>query len=414
MNQFSYRDTWAEISLHNIVYNLNQFRSNINPKTKIMAVVKADGYGHGAEKVALTVIQTGADYLAVAFLDEAIKLRENGITAPILILAYTPVRSIREAILQDITLTVFDHEVLDEIIVQSTQLKKLVSIHLKLDTGMARIGVSSAAEALTLAKKAIAVPFVYLEGIFTHFSSADSKDPALTFDQFNKFHEIISHIENEGIHIPLKHCCNSAATMNFPEMHLDMVRIGVALYGLYPDGSLKKHPIRLRQAMSFKTRVVAIKTVAVSQLVSYGCTWMPKKESIIATVPIGYADGLSRLLSNRGDVLVQGQSAPIRGQACMDQTMIDITDIPNTKTGDMITIFGHNYSSFQSVDAIAELMGTINYEVVCLIGKRVPRIYLELQEKSRCNFGEHLQSTTTVKGVSVTKEQCNESEGNHT
>ncbi|WP_289395925.1 alanine racemase [Bacillus sp. DX1.1] len=237
MNQFSYRDTWVETSLHNIAYNLNQFQSNINPQTKIMAVVKADGYGHGAEKVAMTAIQAGADYLAVAFLDEAIKLRENGITAPILILGYTPVRSIREAILQNITLTVFDHEVLDEIIAQSAQLKRLVAIHLKLDTGMSRIGVPSAAQALTLAKKAIAVPFVYLEGIFTHFSSADSKDKAFTFDQFNKFQEIIGHIENEGIHIPLKHCCNSAATMNFPEMHLDMVRIGVALYGLYPDAS---------------------------------------------------------------------------------------------------------------------------------------------------------------------------------
>jgi alanine racemase len=341
MNQFSYRDTWAEISLSNIVHNVNQFRQYINPQTNIMAVVKADGYGHGAEKVARTAIQAGANYLGVALLDEAIQLRKDGISAPILILGHTPVRSIKEAILQDITLTVFDDEVLDEVMVQSSHLQKRAAIHLKLDTGMSRIGVPSAAQALSLAKKALASPFVYLEGIFTHFASADSEDPTFTNTQFRKFQEITSYLENSGIHIPLRHCCNSAATMNFPEMHLDMVRVGIALYGLYPDASLKKHPIHLKPAMSFKTKIAAIKKVAVSQPVSYGCTWKSDRESILATLPIGYADGLSRLLSNRGSVLIHGQKSPIRGRVCMDQTIIDITDIPNTQIGDLVTIFGY-------------------------------------------------------------------------
>lgn len=382
MSQFSYRDTWAEIDLDHISYNLKQFRHYLKPKTKIMAVVKADGYGHGAEKAAITAIQAGVDYLAVAFLDEAVELRKAGLKTSILILGYTPVRSIREAILENITITVFDHEVLDEIIIQTASLRTEAVIHLKVDTGMSRIGVSSAEQAVTLAKKTLTSPFVHLEGLFTHFANADSEDPTFTYTQFTKFQAIIEHLEKEGIHIPVKHCCNSAATMKFPVMHLDMVRIGIALYGLYPDASLKKHPIHLKQAMSLKTKIAALKKVAVSQPVSYGCTWRPTRESIIATIPIGYADGLSRLLSNRGHVLLNGQVAPIRGRVCMDQTMIDSTDIPNTQNGDIVTIFGHNHSSFQSVDTIADLMGTINYEVVCLIGKRVPRVYVELEDKA--------------------------------
>lgn len=378
MEECSYRDTWAEISLDHIAYNLQQFRQYINPKTKIMAVVKADGYGHGAEKVAKTAIETGADYLAVAFLDEAIKLRMDGISAPILILGYTPVRSIREAIKQNMTITVFDHEVLDEIIVQSSQLQKRTVIHIKVDTGMSRIGLSSADQVLSLARKVLAAPYIQLEGIFTHFANSDSEDPSFTYSQFHKFIEITSFLEKEGIHIPFRHCCNSAATLRFPEMHLDMVRVGIALYGLYPDASLKKHPIHLKQAMSFHTRIVAINNVPSSQPVGYGCTWrLNRGDSIIATLPIGYADGLSRLLSNRGNVLLHGKRAPIRGRVCMDQTMIEITEIPNAKTGDMVTIFGEN----QSVDTIAELMGTIHYETVCLIGKRVPRVYVKKLKK---------------------------------
>jgi alanine racemase len=377
LKPISYRDTWAEISLDDIKSNFLQFRQHVKQPTKIMAVVKADGYGHGAVEIAKTTIQMGADYLAVALLDEAITLREAGITDPILVLGYTPSRSIKEAITQSITLTVFDHEILDEVILQSSILQKKASIHLKVDTGMSRIGVTTNEDALLLASKAIAAEYVHLEGIFTHFSNADSEDSSYTEGQYEKFQSVLAFLEENHIHIPLRHCCNSAATMKFPKMHLDMVRVGVALYGLYPDSTLKKLPFQLKQAMSFKSRIAAIKKVAPSQPISYGCTWKPSSESMIATLPLGYADGLSRLLSSRGKVLVHGQKANIAGRVCMDQSMIDITDIPGCTVGDEVVIFGENHSSFQSVDEIAELMGTINYEVVCLIGKRVPRVYVD-------------------------------------
>ncbi|PEZ09216.1 alanine racemase [Bacillus sp. AFS018417] len=380
MKRNSYRDTWAEILLDNIHHNFLQFRGYVKEQTKIMAVVKADGYGHGAVEIAKTLMQAEADYLAVALLDEALQLRNAGISHPILVLGYTPVRSVQKAVSEDITLTVFSHEVLDEIIIQSSLLQKTASVHLKVDTGMSRIGITSAEEALELAQKAATSPSVYLEGIFTHFANADSKDPAYTLMQFQHFLDVIESLETHDIHVPIRHCCNSAGTMNFPDMHLDMVRIGIALYGLYPNETFKGHSIKLKQAMNFKTKIAALKTIPASQRISYGWTYKLEKESLIATLPLGYADGLSRLLSNQGMVLMHEQLSPIVGRVCMDQTMIDVTDIDGCSTDDEVTIFGHNGSSFQSVDEIAKLMGTINYEVVCLIGKRVPRIYVKSQQ----------------------------------
>lgn len=379
MKQNSYRDTWVEILMDNIHHNFLQFRRYVKEQTKIMAVVKADGYGHGAVEIAKFLIQAGANYLAVALLDEDLQLRNAGISHPILVLGYTPVRSVKKAVSKDITLTVFSHEVLDEIIIQSSVLQKTDSIHLKIDTGMSRIGITSAEEALELAQKAVAAPSVYLEGIFTHFANADSKDPIYTHMQFQRFLAVIESLKTHNIHVPIRHCCNSAGTMNFPEMHLDMVRIGIALYGLYPNETFKGHSIKLKQAINFKTKIVALKTIPAFQSISYGWTYKPEKESLIATLPLGYADGLSRLLSNQGMVLTHEQLSPIVGRVCMDQSMIEVTDIKDCRVGDEVTIFGYNGSSFQSVDEIARLIGTINYEVVCLIGKRVPRIYIKSQ-----------------------------------
>ncbi|MFC3886356.1 alanine racemase [Bacillus songklensis] len=375
----SYRDTWAEVSLEAVKHNVQQFRNYVKDSTKLMAVVKADGYGHGAVEIARTAVESGADYLAVALLDEALELRKAGISHPILVLGYTPVRSVKKAITENIALTVFSQDVLNEIIHQTTHMRKVASIHLKIDSGMSRIGVTSNEEALVLAQKAINSPFLYLEGIFTHFANADSEDPSYTRKQFATFMSVVEYIEENNIHIPIRHCCNSAATMNFPDMHLDMVRVGIALYGLYPDASLKGHAIQLQQAMSLKTKIAALKTVPASQPISYGCTFAPSQDSIIATLPIGYADGISRLLSNRAKVLTRSETAPVTGRVCMDQMMIDVTHIPNSTAGDEVVIFGYNKTSFQSVDDIASLMGTINYEVVCLIGRRVPRVYIKEQ-----------------------------------
>lgn len=375
MNQQGYRDTWAEVSIPSIKHNVNQYKKYIGSSVSLMAVVKADGYGHGAVPVAKAAIEAGADYLAVAILDEAIELREAGITEPILVLGYTPTRSVRQAVIAGVDITVFNEEVLDEIILQSGTLQKTVSIHLKIDTGMTRIGVQTPEEALVLAVKALESPFLVLKGIFTHFANADSEDPSYTRQQFEQFRSITSYLDDNGISIPLKHCCNTAGTMNFPEMHLDMVRVGIGLYGLYPDVSLKEHPISLQQAMTLKTKIACLKKVAKSQPISYGCSYTPSTERIIATLPIGYADGLSRHLSNCGQFLVHGQKVLVAGRVCMDQTMIDVTSVPSCQQGDEVIIFGGIGEAFQSVDELALLMGTINYEVVCLIGKRVPRIY---------------------------------------
>lgn len=375
MNHQSYRDTWAEVSLDAIKHNTAEFKRYIGDCVGLMAVVKADGYGHGAVQVARATVEAGANYLAVSILDEAIELREAGISQPILVLGYTPSRSIRQAIIAGVDITVFSQDVLDEIIIQSEELQKKVSIHLKIDSGMTRIGVQTGEEAFVLAAKAVESKFVFLKGIFTHFANADSEDPSYTIEQFERFRSITSYLDGNGIAIPLKHCCNTAGTMNFPEMHLDMVRVGIGLYGLYPDVSLKEHPISLQQAMTLKTKITGLKKVAKYQCISYGCTYTPSNDRIIATLPIGYADGLSRQLSNCGQFLVHAQKALVAGRVCMDQTMIDVTNIPSCKQGDEVMIFGRNAEAFQSIDEIALLMGTINYEVVCLIGKRVPRIY---------------------------------------
>ncbi|WP_419955468.1 alanine racemase [Neobacillus niacini] len=375
MIQKSYRDTWAEVSLEAIKHNTNQFKNYIGSSVNLMAVVKADGYGHGAVQIANAAVEAGADFLAVAILDEAIELREAGITEPILILGYTPPRSIRQAIIAGVDLTVFSEDVLDEIIFQTEELQKTAAIHLKIDTGMTRIGVQTREEALDLATKVVASRFVILKGIFTHFANADSEDSSYTLQQFERFRSVITYLDDNRISIPLKHCCNTAGTMNFPEMHLDMVRVGIGLYGLYPDMSLKEHTISLQQAMTLKTKIAGLKKVAKSQPISYGCTYTPSSERMIATLPIGYADGLSRHLSNCGQFLLNGQKVLVAGRVCMDQTMIDVTTVPSCQQGDEVVIFGGNDKAFQSVDEIALLMGTINYEVVCLIGKRVPRIY---------------------------------------
>ncbi|MGX6444850.1 alanine racemase [Neobacillus sp. K501] len=374
-DQQSYRDTWAEISLDAVKHNTMQYKGFIGEAVKIMAVVKADGYGHGAVPVAQAALEAGADYLGVAILDEAIQLREAGITQPILVLGYTPIRSIRHAILANVDLAVFSEDVLDEIINQSEQLQTSVSIHLKVDTGMSRIGIQTSDEAIYLARKALISKNIILKGVFTHFANADNEDPTYTFKQYTQFQTVISDLNSQNISIPLKHCCNSAGTMNFPEMHLDMVRVGIGLYGLYPDASLKNHSIQLQQAMTLKTKIASLKMVSKSQPISYGCTFAPTSDSLIATLPIGYADGLSRLLSNRGHFLLHGEKVSVTGRVCMDQTMIDVSSVPGCHQGDVVTIFGNNDESFQSIDEISNLMGTINYEVVCLIGKRVPRIY---------------------------------------
>jgi len=372
-----YRDTWAEVSLDAIAHNAGLFRKQAAEGCRVMAVVKANGYGHGAVQAAQAAIRAGAEYLGVALVDEALQLRAAGISQPILVLGYTPPHGVEMAVRHGVTLTVYTEDVLREAIACARKQGREARIHLKYDTGMTRIGLPSA-EAVTgmAAQVAAASPFVVLEGLFTHFADADGPDPAFTLEQFARFEACIDALEAVGLHIPIKHCCNSAAAMRFPWMHLDMIRVGIALYGLYPSALLQLPEYPLRQAMQLKSKIASLQRIEPGRTVGYGRTYRAAKERIIATIPVGYADGLSRALSNRGCALVRRQRVPIIGRICMDQAMLDVTEAENVRAGDEVVIFGENGAEASiSIDEVAAWMGTINYEVVCLIGSRVPRVY---------------------------------------
>lgn len=372
-----HRDTWAEVSLGAIRHNVAQFRRFIAPQVRLMAVVKANGYGHGAAAAAGAALEAGADYLGVALLDEALELREAGIAAPILALGQIPARSLGPAIKAGVTITVFSRESAEQTVAIALERRMPVNVHLKLDTGMSRIGATSSEEAVAIAGLLAACPWIRLEGVFTHFADADGEDPAYTRMQFARFGQMIGELERAGCRFALKHICNSAGTMNYPDMHLDMVRIGIALYGLYPADALRNHPaIRLRQAFRLLTRISAVKRIGRLQPVGYGCASVAEEERTIAVLPAGYADGVSRLLSGRGATQIRGTTVPIVGRVCMDQTMIDVSAIPVCRPGEEAVLIGGDDAGLASIGEVARLMGSIAYEVVCLIGNRVPRIYV--------------------------------------
>jgi alanine racemase len=385
MQYGSYRGTWTEISLDAIYQNVQAFKQHIGNTTKYMAVVKADGYGHGAVEIANEALAAGADYIAVAILDEAILLREAGIEAPILVMGYTPPEAIRTAIEHNITLTVFSQEAAEAVKDLANDLQKQTLVHIKVETGMNRIGLKNKDDVVELARS-LSSEYVIIEGAFTHFADADNKDTAYTDKQFESFLEVTDYLKENGIDVPIKHCCNSAGTIAHSSKHLDMVRVGIAMYGLYPEDFMKDI-IDLTQAMTLNTMPVFIKTLPPQESISYGCTYTTEQDSNIATIPIGYADGFSRLLSNRGDVIVNGERARIVGRICMDQSMIDVTGIENVDHETTFSIFGDEKAGHIPMAEVAELMGTIHYETTCLIGKRIPRVYVkdgqEVKEKSQ-------------------------------
>lgn len=370
----SYRDTWAEIDTSAIQHNIKSFKTFVKQGTKVMAVVKADGYGHGAYQSAEAALRAGADMIGVAILDEAIQLRNQGVEAPILILGYTPARGVREAILRQIAMTVYTMDIINEVNLQAQLLKMPVSIHIKIDTGMGRIGATTSEEAIQLVEALYANPYVLLQGVFTHFADADRFGSTYTMMQYERFLSIITDIERSGYQIPLKHCCNSAATINFPEMHLDTVRIGIAMYGIAPS-VLMEYQLSLKPAIRLKTRIVSVKELPAKQAISYGCTHWSEPGDVIATLPIGYADGLSRALSNKGTASIRGRRVPIIGNICMDQSMIDVTSVELCRAGEEVVLIG-NGPEEPTVYEVSKWMSTIPYEVVCLIGKRVPRVYV--------------------------------------
>ncbi|MCX8131264.1 MAG: alanine racemase [Clostridia bacterium] len=375
---YKFNRSWAEVNLDNIAHNVREIRRITNKKAEIMGVVKADAYGHGVMEVARTLLGNGVTRLAVSMLDEAIQLRKNGISVPILILSYTDPRRAEEIIRHDVTQTVFSQDLAKALSDAAVKLERNVKIHIKIDTGMTRVGFMPGYSAIKNVVEISKLPGIIIEGLFTHFASADESDKSYTHMQFEKFMSICNELSRIGLYIPVKHVANSAAIIEFPEMHLDMVRPGIILYGMYPSSEVDAARIHLKPAMTLKANVILVKEVERDTSISYGRIFTTQRESKIATIPIGYADGFTRLMTNKAKVLINGELAPVVGKICMDQCMADITDTcKEVCVGDEVVIFGRQGEQEIKVEDLAAAIGTINYEVVCLIGKRVPRFYLQ-------------------------------------
>ena len=378
------RRTWSKIDLDAIGANVGAINKILTGKSKLMAIVKADAYGHGAPYVARELAGCGVDFFGVSSLDEALQLRDCGIGQNILILGYSAptAENVKRLIDFGITQTVFDIGYASQVSKMAGAHKKSLKIHLKIDTGMNRLGFSYTGKnrdenIIAKIKSIKSLDNIACEGIFTHFATADDKKSSFAKEQFDLFCELIGSLEKENIHFDIKHAANSGATVNFPETHLDYVRCGVILYGLCPSKSMADIDIGLTPAMELKTTVSQVHTVKKGETVSYGRAYRAGKDIVCATLPIGYADGFSRLLSNSASVIAGGKQAPVIGRVCMDQSMIDVTNCENVKAGDTVTVFGRDEDSgeYISADHVADMMETINYEVVCLVGKRVPRVF---------------------------------------
>ncbi|MFA4843933.1 MAG: alanine racemase [Candidatus Margulisiibacteriota bacterium] len=361
-------NTYAEISLAAIKHNISEIRRLLAPACKFMAVVKANAYGHGAPAVARAAVSAGADYLGVANVKEALELREAGILAPILILTESPTSAADEVIQHDLTQTIYSFSEAKALSDEAVKRHKNVKVHVKVDTGMGRVGVLPS-EAVAFITKVTSLPAVTVEGLFTHFAKAEDPEDTFTADQFQKFQQIITRVS----WVPLKHAANSAATLFHPETHLDLVRVGLMMYGLYPQGNSRRL-INLQPALSFKSRVTYLKKVPAGTPLSYGSTYVTPTETTIVTVPVGYADGYSRRLSNRGQVMIRGKRYPVVGRISMDLTLVNVGD-NKVEMGDDVILIGAQNGQGISADEIAGLEETISYEVVCAIGKRVPRVY---------------------------------------
>ncbi len=365
------RGAWAEINLDAVAHNVQLAKANLKPTTKLCAVVKADAYGHGAVRVAQEAARNGADFLAVALLQEAVQLRDAGIDTPILILGAMLPEVAELVVRYDVSHAVFDEERLYALNAAALRLHKRARVHLKVDTGMHRIGVH-VRDAGRFARLAASLPGIELEGVFSHFATADSDDKQYAAWQFARFRQALALIEAEGIKIPLRHIANSAALTELQEYQLDMVRQGITLYGLHPAHMLDCYK-DFEPVMSFKTRVAFVKDVPAGATVGYGRTCTLARPSVIATVPVGYADGISRHLSNKGYMLVNGRRAPIVGRVCMDQVMLDVTDLDGVRMGDEVLVFGGRELP---IEVVAQWADPICDEIVCAVSPRVPRQYV--------------------------------------
>ncbi|SFC54777.1 alanine racemase [Alkalibacterium subtropicum] len=376
MHYGSYRYTRATIDLDKLTENFNQMKDLLSPKTKFMGVIKADAYGHGAVEVGRHLEDKDIDFLAVAVLDEAMELRDAGIKSPLLLLSPIEPDTIPTAIEHDISITVFSDEVAEKVRLSAENLQKKAKVHLKVDSGMARIGVRSREEAVRLSQS-MASEWVDFEGIFTHFAEAENtEDPTYTKHQFDFFMDIVNYLKEQDIHFDLTHCSNTAAALLYPEYHLDMIRTGISLFGYHPDKSLEDK-IDLQPVMKLSTHAAYIKQVDEGTTIGYGRTYTAAEEKTIATILLGYADGIPRELSNRWYLTTDEHQAPIVGRICMDQLMVDVSNIPDFNEETELIFIGDPSDGHPSIYKMAELTDSFHYEILCGIGKRIPRVYLK-------------------------------------
>lgn len=369
-----YRPTWVEISLDALRHNIEAYRQLLPADVGLMAVVKADAYGHGAAAVAWEALACGASYIGVAFLDEGMELRRAGVTAPILVLGFTPEAGIAMAVEHDLTLTVFSDELWPALKLLPVGWR--LKVHVKLDTGMGRLGLLPDAEAIAYMERALCHPALTVEGVYTHFACADETDKAYTHEQHARFEQFLQYFRGKGIQFPYVHAANSAAGIDCPETSYNMVRLGIGMYGLYPSEEVRRERIELKPVLSLKTRLSHLKRLPAGSGVSYGVIYRTQAEETIATLPIGYADGYSRMLSGKAHVLVRGRKAPIVGRICMDQCMANVTGQEDLTKEEEVVLLGCQGEAILSAEQLASWLGTVNYEVTCMISHRVPRIYV--------------------------------------
>lgn len=375
--------TWAEISLNAIEHNYNVIRNKVADDTKVCCVIKADGYGHGAVELSQIYEKLGADFFAVSNIDEGIEIRKSGSKLPIVILGYTPVSETENLAEYDISQAVFSLEYAKELSEKCVEEDCICKMHIKVDSGMSRIGFMCQEfprdeYSIEEICEACCLPNLEVEGLFTHFcvSDEDAEGREFTNKQYENFIHVRDSLKKRGVDISVVHCSNSGAIEDYPETCCDMVRAGIILYGLAPSSKLADR-LDLVPAMTLKTVVAFVKEVQKGATISYGRTFTADRKMKIATVPIGYADGFIRQNARDGYMMVNGKKAKIVGRICMDQTMLDVTDIEDVKTGDEVVVFGTGENGEPTADSLAENTGTINYETVCLVGKRVPRIYIK-------------------------------------
>lgn len=370
------RPAWAEIDLDAIAYNTRNIKKLIGDKD-LIAVVKANCYGHGVIDIIPTLLENGVSRFAVAMISEALEIRDNKITAPVMILGFTPLYLGEELINNNIEQTVYDLDYAKELSKIALTLNKKAKIHIAIDTGMGRIGFLPNEKSIDNITEICSLEGIEVIGIFTHFSTSDEKDKEYSHEQFTKMLSVMDTLKKRGIDIPLKHVANSGAIIDLPDTYLDAVRAGIILYGYYPSDEIDKNNLALKPALTLKATITNVKTLEKDMYVSYGRTFKTSNETIVATIPVGYADGYLRKLAENGKVIIKGEFAPIIGRICMDQFMIDVTNIPDVKIGDEAILLGEKNGLKYNADDMAKKLDTINYEVTCMLKSRLPRVYIK-------------------------------------